>query len=236
MKFLKGLWGGIKKGFNFVKKHKVLSFLLGGVVLGTVVGMAVLGAPFLPALIGAAAVTGGALVIGGAVFGTGVLVGGLVLTAAMGIGGALGIGKDKKKEPEPTPVVGVHQASECPHSTPAAVLPGNGAHGAQHGDGLIRPLTDDGAPAPVVLADPSRRHQTETAGADTAAVQPPALGLTSVLAEDVPVAPTPITELEHQVAPTPITELDAEVPAAITELPPPAKQLKTVDLPLGATK
>lgn len=221
MKFLKGLWNGVKKGFNFVKKHKVLSFLLGGLVLGTVVGMAVLGAPFLPALIGAAAVTGGALLIGGAIYGTGVIVGGLVITAAMGIGGMLGLGKDKKDPEQPTPIVDTAEPG-ANQPTPITVLPDG-----PNGHGLIQPLSGD-KPAPVLVSDAGARngaHRARLGQAETGQV-PAAVGLTSVLADDVPVTPTPVVDADDE------GHEDAAVSA---ELPPEAKQLPTpvVDLPLG---
>jgi hypothetical protein len=221
MKLLKKAWAGVKSGFNWIKKHKVVSFLVGGTIIGTGLGMA-MGFGLLPSLAGAAAATLGLFAVGGAVFGAGVLVGGLVLLAAMGIGNLLGIGKKKDQEAPPPAVAPADPspiAEDCP--------PGTGLQPTPIGDGPSLGETGPLAVNDLDLAPTRQRSQANGAtgqrgrlGADQTG--PAGLGFASAMDEAPAIQPTPITDAA--ISPTEITD----TPALPMEAP-----LPEVNMPLG---
>lgn len=225
MNFLKKMWAGVKSGFNWIKKHKVVSFLVGGTLLGTGIGMA-LGFGLLPSLLGGAAATLGLFAVGGAVFGAGVLVGGLVLLAAMGIGHLFGIGKKKDKEANPPAVAPadptqINGLEDCPVPedgiAPTPITDASQIDGTlTDGPGALGE-TDPLAPVAVNdidLAATGQRGQLNGAASN---------GFSAVM-DDAGTLPTSLPD----VAPTAITPVTGQT--ADRQLPPEAR---TLNMPLG---
>lgn len=225
MKFLGKMWNGVKAGFNWVKKHKVLTFLLGMGAVGATAAVMMGGA----GLGGALAVGAGAAGLGALAFGGPFLIGGLAILAVMGIAGLFGAG-GKKKEPEPRPPA-------VSPADPSAVTPIQGLDDCPPNTGLISTLPGDTTRGGTA-ADAARRDRANAARTrgqvhdlDLTASQraplrrqgPANLGLSSVLAEDEEaIAPTPIEDAPEAITPTVITDSPALAPVA-----------PSVNLPLG---
>lgn len=223
MKFLGRMKDGIKAGFNWVKKHKVLTFLLGmgavGVTAGVMGGMGFGGA----ALMGL-----GAAGVGALAFGAPFLLGGLAILAVMGIAGLFGAG-GKKKEPEPRPPA-------VSPADPSPIAPIGGLDDCPPNTGLISTLPGDTTRDGTDAARRDRANAARTRGQvhdlDLTASQraplarrqgPGNLGLSSVLAEDEAIAPTLIEDApDAGITPTEITDSPALAPVG-----------PSVNLPLG---
>jgi len=226
MKFLGKMWNGVKSGFNWVKKHKVLTFMLGMGVVGATAAVMMGGA----GLGGALAVGAGAAGVGALAFGGPFLIGGLAILAVMGIAGLFGAG-GKKKEPEPRPPA-------VSPADPSAVTPITGLDDCPPSTGFIRGLDDRDPAATRGQRGTGQRgttgdargtvHDLDLTAAQRAPLQrrgPPSLGLNSVLAEENGITPTLIED-----APIPAAEVS---PTVITDSPGLAPVGPTVDLPLG---
>lgn len=231
MNFLKKMWAGVKSGFNWIKKHKVVSFLVGGTLIGTGIGMA-LGFGLLPSLLGGAAATLGLFAVGGAVFGAGVLVGGLVLLAAMGIGHLFGIGKKKDKEAnppavapaDPTQVNGV----DCP--APEDGIAPTPITDASQADGTLTDgpgaLGETDPLAPVAVNDLDLATTGQRGQLNGAAPGSQSTGFSSVMTGEAPIEPLP--DSLPDMAPTAIAPVTGQT--ADRQLPPEAR---TLNMPLG---
>jgi len=235
MSFLKKIWGGIKSGFNWIKEHKTISFLVGGTVIGTALGMT-LGFGFLPSLGVAAAATAGLFAAGGLVFGAGVLVGGLVLLAGMGIANLFGLGKkDEPQDPpaavateDPAPVEDVELVEDGP-----GVAPAQGIADAIGGDGAAVEV-DAGAgqgPTAVDDVDVTLPGADAVGQAGQAAEGPSMGGLSQALGDDAePVEVAPMLPVESG-ASAPVQTTGPQVDAMPATLPSSAEP--KVDLELG---
>ena len=221
MNFLKKMWAGVKSGFNWIKKHKVISFLVGGTLIGTGLGMA-MGFGLLPSLLGGAAATLGLFAVGGAVFGAGVLVGGLVLLAAMGIGNLLGIGKKDKDKETPPPAV----APADP--TPIGQLgESDGLTGGLQGDAIAPTPITDAAPLGETGLDPVAVNDLDVSSGQRGQLGSDAegTGFAAVMGDEAPIQPLQASDVAP-ITPTPITPANSDD----GQLPPEARVL---NMPLG---